>query len=100
MKGLIALCIALLPLCLYAGTENELIAKDRYGLVVEIKEKYGGAVIDTCTVVMYHGNQFVVVHRSGTTSWYPAEFHSVKVLRYLNKEGTAFSSGEASGAAD
>ena len=60
---------------------QELIAKDSAGLIVEVKEKYGGINYDTCTIVMKYDGDFITVHRNGTTSRYPACFHSIKIYK-------------------
>ena len=73
-----------------AAEPNNLVAKDSNGIVVEIKEKYGVTVLDTATAVIYHEGNFVVIHREGVAAWYPASFHSVRVLERLNEaNGTA-----------
>ena len=59
---------------------QDLVAKDSNGLVVEIKEKYGITVVDTCTVVMNYNGNFVLVRKDGTSSWYPTSFHSIKIV--------------------
>jgi len=64
-------------------SQQQLIAKDSNGLVIEVKEKYGSYFIDTCTVVMNYNDQFVIVHRDGTSSWFPASFHSVKIVKKI-----------------
>jgi hypothetical protein len=67
------------------ATAGELIAKDSIGVVVEVKEKYGTYCLDTCTVLMYHNDNFVLVHRSGASRWFPAAFHSVTVVSALSE---------------
>jgi len=69
--------------------EDQLIARDSNGVVVVVKEKYGGATVDTCTVVILHDGKFVLVHRNGTSAWYPTDFHSVKVVRKVVESGKA-----------
>ena len=70
-----------------AGELNQLVAKDSNGIVIEIKEKYGGTIIDTATAVIYHEGNFVVIHREGVAAWYPSSFHSVRVLERLDEFG-------------
>lgn len=73
--------IALMAATLFAeDNAPQVIAADSNGVVVTVKEKYGFATLDTCTVVMLVKNQFVLVHREGGSSWYPTSFHSVQVL--------------------
>ena len=80
MKKLTIL-LAFMALSVYSqGT----IAKDKEGLVVKIKEKYGGIFVDTCTVVMHYKGNFVLVRKDGRTSWYPASFHSLKIIKKLS----------------
>lgn len=64
---------------------QQVIAKDSVGLIVEVKEKYGGLIFDTCTVIMLFDNQFVLVHREGSTGWYPTSFHSIRLLGRIEK---------------
>jgi hypothetical protein len=79
MKRMLIVC-ALAALPIYG---QEVIAQDSNGLVVEVKEKYGGLLLDTATVVMLHQGQFVLVKKEGGTGWYPSSFHSVRVLEKL-----------------
>ena len=79
MKQLLII-IGLLAYPLYA---QQVIAQDSTGLIVEVKEKYGGLIIDTCSVVMLHNNQFVLVKKEGSTGWFPASFHSVRIVERL-----------------
>jgi hypothetical protein len=67
----------------------QVIAADSNGVVVQVKEKYGSYVLDTCTVVMLMKGQFVLVHREGGSSWYPTSFHSVQVLESLGDNQAA-----------
>ena len=83
MKKLLALIALTLPLNMYAGEENQLVARDSNGLIIEVKEKYGGTIIDTCTAVIFHQGNFVVIHREGVSAWFPSAFHSVRVLERL-----------------
>ncbi|MBD3390496.1 MAG: hypothetical protein GF418_00620, partial [Chitinivibrionales bacterium] len=77
-RMLMVLAVAALPI--YG---QQVIAQDSEGLIVEVKEKYGGIVVDTCTVVMLHDRQFVVVNREGGSGWFPASFHSVRIVGRL-----------------
>lgn len=81
----IGICIACLT-ALTLSRAQETIAKDSTGMIVEVKEKYGGVLYDTCTVVMYFEDSFVLVKRSGRTGWYPSSFHSVRILEKENKD--------------
>ncbi len=76
MKTLIITLLA--TFIIQAG--QDLVAKDSNGLVVEVKEKYGITIVDTCTVVMNYNGQFVLVRRDGTSAWYPTSFHSIKIV--------------------
>ncbi len=78
-----AIVVAVLALTAVPSYAQQVIAKDSAGLVVEVKEKYGGRITDTCTVVMLHQNQFVLVKRDGNSAWFPSSFHSVRVLGSL-----------------
>ena len=81
--------IALAGACIAQDTRSvSVIAQDTAGLVVEVKEKYGGVLIDTGTVLMYHTGQFVLTKKNGLSDWFPASFHSVRVLEKLTKEVT------------
>lgn len=85
MKALI------IGLLLAVGLQAQaLVAKDSNGLVVEIKEKYGGWRVDTVTVVMLYKGYFVLVRRDGSSSWLPASFNSIHIVERL---GTRAGSG-------
>ena len=84
-KSWIKICIACLTVLTFCQAQ-EVIAKDSLGMIVEVKEKYGGLLYDTCTVVMYYSGQFVLVKKTGRTGWYPASFHSVRILEKENKD--------------
>jgi predicted ATP-grasp superfamily ATP-dependent carboligase len=71
--------LVLVLLVALGASGQELVAKDSNGLIIEIKEKYGGSVYDTCTVVMKMGGNFIVVHKEGIAGYYPESFHSVRV---------------------
>jgi hypothetical protein len=74
----------IIGLLLVAGLQAQtLVAKDSNGLVVEIKEKYGGWRVDTVTVVMLYKGNFVLVRRDGSTSWLPASFNSINIVKSL-----------------
>ena len=78
--------IALFAVTAFAESKGpQVIAADSNGVVVQVKEKYGSYVIDTCTVVMLTEGQFVLVHREGGSGWYPTSFHSVQVLQSLGQ---------------
>lgn len=83
MKNLMSLVALLIPMSIWAEGDNELIAKDSLGLIIEVNEKYGGTFLDTCTAVVYHENEFVIDHYNGVTTWYPASFHTVRVIGRL-----------------
>ena len=84
--------IAIIIACLMAHTSplaQEVIAADTLGMVVQIREKYGPTLTDTCTVLMYHAGQFVLVKKDGLSGWFPASFHSVRVMEKLSdRHGT------------
>ena len=75
--------------CQTHGTDVCVIAQDSVGLVVEVKEKYGGRRIDTCTVVSLYAGQYVLTRRDGRSDWYPTSWHSVRVIgrQTLNSGG-------------
>ena len=83
MTAIVILTTAIL---VHAEQTPQVLAKDTTGVVVQVKEKYGTHLTDTCTVVMLVKNQFVLVHREGVSSWYPTSFHSVKIVRKLSAE--------------
>jgi len=94
----IALAVALtlaVAVGIAAETTPNLIAQDSVGLVVIVKEKYGSYEIDTCTVVMIAGENFVLVHRQGVSSWYPASFHSVDIIARLSERRTSAAAADA-----
>jgi hypothetical protein len=81
MKLLIlVLAVAAFP---FSAAGQAVIAQDSNGLVVDIKADYGHASRDTCTVVVLTQENFVLVHKNGSTAWYPLPFHSVKVIEHL-----------------
>lgn len=57
---------------------SDVIANDTNGVIVEVKEKYGGILLDTCTVVIVNGDCFVLVHRNRPASYFPVSFHSIR----------------------
>jgi hypothetical protein len=67
--------------------QQAVICQDSAGVIVEIKEKYGSLIVDTCTVVMFHEGQFVLVKRSGATGWFPSAFHSIRIIGRLAGDG-------------
>jgi hypothetical protein len=71
--------LLLVLLVALGASGQELVAKDSNGLIIEIKEKYGGSVFDTCTVVMKMGGNFIVVHKEGIAGYFPESFHSIRV---------------------
>ncbi len=75
--------ILILLILITSYSQQTVIAKDSNGLIVEIKEKYGGYVIDTCTVVMNYKGKFVLIHKDGTSAWYPASFHSIRIVKKI-----------------
>lgn len=82
--------IILLILCKNTASwaQAKVIAKNKDGgVIVAIKEKYGGTVYDTCTVVMRMANSFVLVHREGVSGWYPISFHSIRIVGMINQAG-------------
>lgn len=83
MKWIAIITASLLALISSPLRAQQVIAQDTAGLVVEVKEKYGGLLIDTATVLMYHDGQFVLVKRDGLSGWFPASFHSVRVLERI-----------------
>jgi hypothetical protein len=77
---------------------SEVIAADSLGMQVMVKEKYGSYVLDTCTVVMLYKGNFVLVHRSRPSGWYPTSFHSVQVVSKFSERADTTDTAPASGA--
>ncbi len=75
------LLMLIILLCAKHCNCQQLIAKDSNGLIVEIKEKYGNVIYDSCTIIMKHDGDFVVIHRDGTVGRYPETFHSLRVWK-------------------
>jgi hypothetical protein len=71
-----------------ASFAQSLVAKDSNGLVIEIKEKYGGFVTDTCTAVMLMNGNFIIVHREGVAGYFPESFHSVRIVGRVENRQT------------
>jgi hypothetical protein len=88
----------LLFLLLIACTSiaQDLIARDSNGLIIELKEKYGGYATDTCTAVMLMNGNFIVVHRDGVAGYFPESFHSIRILARLENRTTLASGAQAS----
>lgn len=79
--------VIIIGLLAAAVRSQSVIAQDSAGLVVEVKEKYGGILMDTCTVVLIHGGMFVLVKRTGESRWFPTSFHSVRIIKHLKERG-------------
>lgn len=54
---------------------------DSTGLIVELKEKYGGTMVDTCTVLMIRDDVYYTTHRDGTGGTYPMANYSARIVR-------------------
>ena len=76
-------CLFLIITLVTALLAGQTIAKDSVGLVVMVREKYGPALVDTCTVVTLHENNFVLTHRDGRTGWYPVGNYSVNIIERM-----------------
>ena len=87
-SALIVTMVLALAAIAAAESGSSLIARDSVGLVVTVKEKYGSYVTDTCTVVMMCNQNFVLVRRKGASSWYPASFHSVEIVKRLSEQAS------------
>jgi hypothetical protein len=70
--------------CIFFVSAQDTIAQDTVGLVVEVKEKYGALLLDTCNILMLKDNQFVLVKKSLPSAWFPTSFHSVRVVARLS----------------
>jgi len=70
--------LAALILSLSMVFAHDVIKADSVGFGVVVKEKYGPAITDSCTVLMVHNGCFVVVRRN-STAWYPMANYSVSV---------------------
>jgi len=73
--------VALVP----ADEGAQEIARDSAGLVVEFKEKYGPAVIDTGTVLMEYRGSFVLTKKDRPSAWFPISNYSQRVISRLEK---------------
>lgn len=76
-----AVCMAACAGVSAGGDDCDVIARDSLGLVVELKEKYGAAILDSCTVVMRCGDEYITVHRSGPSGHYPVANWSLPVRK-------------------
>lgn len=74
----LGLMIALSSMASSAG--QQVIAQDSAGLVIEVKEKYGALLTDTCTVIMEHDGDYVLVHRDRPSDHFPTCNHSVRIF--------------------
>ena len=68
MKWILLLVIFTVAL---AAQECSVIAQDSAGLIVVLKEKYGGYVTDTATAVSKYAGCFILTRRDGGGGWYP-----------------------------
>lgn len=80
---LVALAGTLSPLRAQPA-QQQTIAADSCGLIVRVCQKYGVCHAETCTVVMESNGQYVVTKRDGLSGWYPASWHSVRVIEKLS----------------
>lgn len=96
MRGILvaAITMAVAASALAQTADREVIAQDTAGVVVIVKEQYGGTVLDTCTVVMVYQNSFVLVHRNTGASWYPVAFNSISVVERLSQRVVATDGSE------
>jgi len=81
-RSLIFLGLMTLPMAMPLRAQ-QVIAQDSNGIIVEVKEKYGGNFVDTCTVVMHQNGQSVLVKPEGAIGWFPSSFHSVRIIGRL-----------------
>jgi hypothetical protein len=55
-----------------------MIAYDSNGIYVQLREKYGPIINDTCTVLSRTDDCFICTHRDGPIAVYPACNYSVQ----------------------
>jgi len=74
--------ILLLILCVVwvVSADNPYVWYDSLGLVVELKEKYGGTITDTCTVLTIKDDMYITTHRDGLGGTYPLANYSAKII--------------------
>ena len=71
--------ILLLALGVYS---QDVIATDTSGLIVTMKEKYGGWIIDSsCTAVVVFNRMFILVHKDKSSSWFSVDNYSIQIGR-------------------
>jgi hypothetical protein len=63
-----------------AQQETEIIGADSTGMIVELREKYGPVIYDTCTVLCTYKNYFVCTGKD-ETAWYPIANYSAKIIK-------------------
>ena len=63
---------------------QQVIALDSNGLIVTLKERYGSYTLDTYVAVSLVAGQYVLVKKDERSGWFPASFHSVRVIRKLS----------------
>ena len=69
MKQILAILAMALLTSVYAGEQSQLVAKDSNGMLIEIKEKYGGTVIDWETSM---ANNFLRIGEFSEGGYFPS----------------------------
>lgn len=73
--------------CLFGAIASVVFAEDSFvwfdstGMVVELKEKYGGTTMDTCTVLTIKNETYFTTHRNGPGNTYPLANWSVTNIK-------------------
>ena len=86
MKWRIVIIIAVFAAALSADNP-QVIAADSAGLVVTLKEKYGGYRTDTATVVTVRDGEIWLTHKSCPTTVYSLTNWAVITIMRLNGRG-------------
>jgi len=86
--------LLLVPTSLQA---QHVIAKDSCGLIVEVCQKYGPCMHDTCAVLSIWNGNFVLTKRTLPSAHFPESFHSVRVVSRLTGEAASAESDGQNG---
>jgi hypothetical protein len=73
-----AILVVLTAIVIDAGDMDAVIAADSNGVYVELREKYGPTITDTCTVVSRVGDCFICTHKDGPIAMYPVCNYSLQ----------------------
>jgi hypothetical protein len=67
--------------------KSRIVARDDIGVVVEVKEKSEAKAysLDTCSMVMFYKDHFILVHRTRKATWLPVKLHSINVIQWLSE---------------